>query len=108
MSIARVHWPDKVRSGDVVKVRLLIQHPMETGFRYDFSGTSIAKNVIHSMSAEYGGRVVFRARMGSGVAANPLLQFWVRPDQSGDIRVSWEDDQGVQGQVSARVEVLPA
>jgi len=42
------------------------------------------------------------------VAANPLLHFWVRPVQSGDIRVSWEDDQGVQGQVSARVEVLPA
>ena len=81
---------------------------METGFRYEFSGTSIAKNVIHSMSAEYGGRVVFRARMGSGVAANPLLQFWVRPDQSGDIRVVWEDDQGVKGQVSTRIEVLPA
>ena len=52
--------------------------------------------------------MVFRARMGSGVAANPLLQFWVRPDQSGDIRVVWEDDQGVKGQVSARIEVLPA
>ena len=46
--------------------------------------------------------------MGSGVAANPLLQFWVLPNESGDIRVVWEDDQGVQGQVSAWVEVLPA
>ena len=52
--------------------------------------------------------LVFRARMGSGVAANPLLHFWVRPVQSGDIRVVWEDDQGVKGQVSARIEVLPA
>ena len=105
--LARIQVASPVPRGQAVEVRLLIQHPMETGFRYDFSGTSIAKNVIHSMSAEYGGRVVFRARMGSGVAANPLLQFWVRPDQSGDIRVSWEDDQGVKGQVSARVEVLP-
>ncbi len=106
--LARIQVASPVPRGQAVEVRLLIQHPMETGFRYDFSGTSIAKNVIHSMSAEYGGRVVFRARMGSGVAANPLLQFWVRPDQSGDIRVVWEDDQGVKGQVSARVEVLPA
>ncbi len=106
--LARIQVASPVRRGQAMEVRLLIQHPMETGFRYEFSGTSIAKNVIHSMSAEYGGRVVFRARMGSGVAANPLLQFWVRPDQCGDIRVVWEDDQGVKGQVSARIEVLPA
>ena len=106
--LARIQVASPVRRGQAMEVRLLIQHPMETGFRYEFSGTSIAKNVIHSMSAEYGGRVVFRARMGSGVAANPLLQFWVRPDQSGDIRVVWEDDQGVKGQVSTRIEVLPA
>ena len=106
--LARIQVASPVRRGQAMEVRLLIQHPMETGFRYEFSGTSIAQNVIHSMSAEYGGRVVFRARMGSGVAANPLLQFWVRPDQSGDIRVVWEDDQGVKGQVSARIEVLPA
>ena len=106
--LARIQVASPVRRGQAMEVRLLIQHPMETGFRYEFSGTSIAKNVIHSLSAEYGGRVVFRARMGSGVAANPLLQFWVRPDQSGDIRVVWEDDQGVKGQVSARIEVLPA
>jgi len=106
--LARIQLSSPVRRGQAMEVRLLIQHPMETGFRYDFSGNSIAKNVIHSLSAEYGGRLVFRARMGSGVAANPLLQFWVRPDQSGDIRVVWEDDQGVRGQVSAWVEVLPA
>ena len=106
--LARIQVASPVRRGQAMEVRLLIQHPMETGFRYEFSGTSIAKNVIHSMSAEYGGRVVFRARMGSGVAANPLLQFWVRPDQSGAIRVVWEDDQGVKGQVSTRIEVLPA
>ena len=106
--LARIQVSSPVRRGQAVEVRLLVQHPMETGFRYDFSGTSIAKNVIHSLSAEYGGRTVFRARMGSGVAANPYLQFWVVPDQSGDIRVQWHDDQGASGQVSAWVEVLPA
>jgi len=106
--LARIQVSSPVRRGQAMEVRLLVQHPMETGFRYDFSGTSIAKNVIHSLSAEYGGRVVFRARMGSGVAANPLLQFWVLPERSGDIRVEWQDDQGAKGQVSAWVEVLPA
>ena len=106
--LARIQLSSPVRRGQAMAVRLLLQHPMETGFRYDFSGTSIAKNVIHTLSADYGGRTVFRAAMGSGVAANPLLQFWVMPDQSGEIRVQWQDDQGAQGQISAWVEVLPA
>ena len=50
--LARIQVSSPVRRGQAIEVRLLIQHPMETGFRYDFSGTSIAKNVIHSLSAE--------------------------------------------------------
>ena len=50
--LARIQVASPVRRGQAMEVRLLIQHPMETGFRYEFSGTSIAKNVIHSMSAE--------------------------------------------------------
>ncbi|NBX55481.1 MAG: thiosulfate oxidation carrier complex protein SoxZ [Betaproteobacteria bacterium] len=105
--LARIQVSSPVRRGQSMAVRLLLQHPMETGFRYDFSGTSIAKNVIHTLSAEYAGHTVFRARMGSGVAANPLLQFWVLPTQSGDLRVQWQDDLGVRGEVSTWVEVLP-
>ena len=81
---------------------------METGFRFDVLGSAIPKNVIHSLHASYGGRTVFRARLGSGVSANPYLQFWVVPEHSGELRVQWQDDAGVNGQVSTWVEVTPA
>ena len=51
-------------------VRLLVQHPVETGFRFDVLGNSAPKNVIHSLHASHRGRTVFRARLGSGGAAN--------------------------------------
>ena len=106
--LARLHVSSPVRRGQPMEVRLLVQHPMETGFRYDMLGSAIPKNVIHSLHATYGGRTVFRARLGSGVSANPYLQFWVVPEQSGELLVQWQDDQGQSGQVSTQVEVRAA
>jgi thiosulfate oxidation carrier complex protein SoxZ len=91
-----------------MEVRLLVQHPMETGVRFDVLGTSAPKNVIHSLHASYGGRTVFRARLGSGISANPFLQFWVVPEESGELLVQWQDDLGQKGEVRARVDVTPA
>ncbi len=105
---ARLQFPSPTPRGQPVQVRLLIQHPMETGFRLDMQGTLIAKNVIHSLQVTYGGRTVFRATLGSGVSANPYLQFWLVPEQSGEVQVQWQDDAGAVGQVSSRLDVTPA
>lgn len=104
--LARIQLSSPIRRGQPMEVRLLIQHPMETGFRFDVLGTAMPKNVVHSLHASYGGRTVFRARLGSGVAANPYFQFWLMPAQSGELLVQWQDDQGQSGQVSTRVEVM--
>jgi thiosulfate oxidation carrier complex protein SoxZ len=105
--LARIQLSSPARRGQPMEVRLLVQHPMETGFRFDVLGNSAPKNVIHSLHASYGGRTVFRARLGSGISANPYLQFWVVPEQSGELKVQWQDDLGETGQVSAWVEVTP-
>lgn len=105
---ARIQLSSPVRRGQPVQVRLLVEHPMETGFRFDFSGTAVTKNVIHSLQADYGGRTVLRASLGSGIAANPFLQFWLLPEDSAELRVQWQDDRGATGQISTRIEVPPA
>lgn len=105
--LARLQLVSPVRRGQALPVRLLVQHPMETGFRFEFSGSAVPKNVIHSLQADYGGRTVFKARLGAGIAANPFMQFWLLPERSGELRVQWQDDQGTTGQVSAWIEVPP-
>ena len=106
--LARIQLSSPVRRGQPMEVRLLVQHPMETGFRFDVLGTSTPKNVIHSLHASYGTRTVFRARLGSGISANPYLQFWVVPEESGELLVQWQDDLGQKGEVRTRVDVTPA
>ncbi len=102
---ARIQVPREARRGDLIEVRILIQHPMETGFRYDSLGRQTPRNVIHRFECRYGGVEVFRASMGAGIAANPYLRFFVRAGESGDIECRWVDQENVSGSASARVTV---
>ena len=97
---ARIQIPANPRRGDIVDVRLLVQHAMETGYRYDDNGKLVPRNVI-----TYGGREVFRARLTQGIAANPYLQFPLLVTDNGDIEISWVDDAGVRGSEKRALQV---
>jgi sulfur-oxidizing protein SoxZ len=90
--------------GFQTRVRLLIQHPMETGFRHDLDGNTIAKNVIHTLHVEFAGQRVFKATLGTGISADPFLEFQVHTPSSGELHVRWVDDAGQTG--AARQQVL--
>ena len=95
--LSRVQVPPSVKRGEVFAVRVALAHPMETGFRYDDNGKQTPYNVINSLVCRYNGAEVFRAEMGSGISANPYLQFYVRADDTGDITFEWVDDAGERG-----------
>ena len=102
---ARIQVQREARRGEIIEVRVLIQHPMETGFRYDAFGRQTPRNVIYSLHCRYGGVEVFRASMGAGIAANPYLRFFVRAERSGDIECRWVDQENASGYASAWVKV---
>ena len=101
--VARVQVPKEVKRGDLIPVRIAIQHPMETGFRFDHMGRAIPKNVVNTLTCRYNGVEVFRAEMGSGISANPYLQFFTRAVESGELVFEWADDAGERG--SERVAI---
>ena len=103
--VARVQLPRQARRGEVIEIRVLIQHAMETGFRFDVLGRPIAKNVINSLVVRYAGAEIFRAEMGSGIAANPYLQFYTVAGDSGEVEIAWVDDKGVRGAERAALTV---
>ena len=94
---ARIQVPARAKRGEVIEIRLLVQHPMETGYRYDDAGKSIPRNVITRLTCTYNGSEVLRADMTQGISANPYLQFHVLAQASGEVEIAWVDDQGVQG-----------
>lgn len=103
--LARVHVPQQARRGEVIAVRIAVQHPMETGFRYDVMGNAVPKNVINTLTCRYNGAEIFKAELGSGIAANPYLQFHLRAEASGELVFEWVDDSGARGSERAQVTV---
>lgn len=105
MPDSRVNVPARVRRGEPFEVRILIRHPMETGYRMDDSGRSIPRNVIRTFTCRYNGEVVFAARLSSGIAANPYLRFFVTAGEPGSLAFEWTDEAGIRGEDSAAVNV---
>ncbi len=91
---ARVRLPRSARAGDVVQVRTLINHPMETGNRRDADGNVVPRRIINRFTCEYDGEVVLDCDLGISVAANPFMEFDVKVDKSADFVFTWHDDDG--------------
>ena len=104
--LSRIQVPKEAKRGELITVRVAIQHPMETGFRYDLMGRPIPKNVVNTLTCRYNGVEVFRADMGSGISANPYLQFYVRAVASGELVFEWGDDAGERGSDRATITVI--
>jgi len=105
MTVARILVPPQAKRGELVEVRVAIQHPMETGFRMNNNGEVIPKNTISQFACRYNGTVVLSAEMGSGIAANPYLQFYFLARDSGNVEFVWQDDAGVKGAASSAIVV---
>jgi sulfur-oxidizing protein SoxZ len=103
---ARIQVPAQARRGEVIQVRILVQHPMETGYRYDDVGKPIPRNTIRTLSCRYNGEEILRVDMSSGIAANPYLQFFTRAEASGELEIEWIDDEGVKGSARQAVNVV--
>ncbi len=103
---ARLIVPPLVHAGEEFQVRLLIQHPMETGFRRDVRGDLIEANLLESLSLDFEGQPVFTARSMNALTANPFLAFVVAIKKSGGFNARWRDQRGNAGSISASVRVV--
>ena len=105
LMLGRLQVPPSVKKGEPFEVRVIVQHPMETGYRRDLNGQSIPTHIVDKLTCSLGGRLVFGAQLGTGIAANPYVQFYAVADASGELVVEWSDDQGNRGRATAAVNV---
>lgn len=102
---ARIKLPDEARKGDVIEIKTLIAHVMETGFRKDEKGRVIPRKIINKFTCEFNGRPVFSVDLEPGVAANPYIRFNARVEESGTFRFAWFDDDGTVTTAEQRITV---
>jgi sulfur-oxidizing protein SoxZ len=90
----RVKLPSEAKKGEVIVIKTLIAHVMETGLRKDQAGNTIPRRIINKFTCELNRKMVFSVDLEPAVAANPYLQFTARVEESGTFRFSWFDDDG--------------
>src|SRR5271166_6963765 len=91
---ARVSMPAEAKKGDVVEIKALVRHPMETGYRIDNVGEPIPRNIIKLFTVTYTGVEIFRMDMYPAISANPFLSFAIRASVTGELVFTWTDDRG--------------
>jgi len=106
MSKPRIRVPSQARKGEVIEIKTLVSHPMETGHRRDVWGQLIPRRILHTFTCTYNGEEVFRAEWHPAIAANPYLAFYTVATQSGRLRCEWVDDDGAVYATEADITVV--
>lgn len=97
--------PPVVRPGEVIEIRTLIAHPMETGHRADSNGQVVPRRIIRRFTCRLDAQVVFSAELHPAIAANPLIAFPLRAQASGTLEFLWEGDEGFVHRQTATLRV---
>ena len=105
MTKPRIRMPSQAKQGDVIEIKTLISHPMETGYRRDTQGQLIPRQIIRTFTCTYNGIEVFRADWHPAVAANPYLAFYTVATESGQLQFEWVDEAGTVYGAEAEITV---
>jgi sulfur-oxidizing protein SoxZ len=98
MARALINVPKTAKRGDVIEIKTLISHIMETGYRIGVTGQPIPRDIIDDFVCMYNGAEIFRAKLHPAIAANPFISFFTTATESGTLSFAWTDQHG-QSQV---------
>ncbi|ORE99208.1 thiosulfate oxidation carrier complex protein SoxZ [Aurantimonas sp. 22II-16-19i] len=90
----RVKVPKKASAGEIITIKTLISHDMESGQRKDKDGNLVPRQIINKFTCEFNGTKVFECDLDPAVAANPYFEFNAKVPESGTFKFTWVDDDG--------------
>lgn len=95
MAKPRVKVQKTAKAGDIIEVKTLMSHKMETGLRKDKkTGKLIPRNIINEFKASFDGKEVFKGKLHPAISANPYFSFHMKATKSGEFEFTWTDDSG--------------
>ena len=105
MANVLISAPKQARRGEIIEIKTLVSHPMETGHRRDQVGAAIPRDIIRRFVCTYNGTEVFRADLHPAIAANPFIVFSTVATESGTLKFEWTGDHGFSATESATITV---
>ena len=105
MASALINVPAKAKRGEIVEIKSLMSHIMETGFRHTAAGEVVPRDIITSFTCRFNGVEIFRADLFPAIAANPFITFFTVATDSGKFAFEWIGDKGFSETASASITV---
>ena len=105
MARALINVPATAKRGEIIEIKALASHSMETGYRRTQLGALIPRDIIRQFVCLYNGVEIFRAELHPAIAANPLFTFTAVATESGTITFRWTGDKGFSVTESTRITV---
>jgi sulfur-oxidizing protein SoxZ len=105
MASSLINVPARARRGEIIEIKTLMSHIMETGFRRIATGELVPRDIITSFTCRYNGEEVFRADLFPAIAANPFFAFTTVAMASGTFEFQWIGDHGFVETASAAITV---
>jgi len=90
----RVRVPAQAKKDEIIEIKTLISHEMESGQRRDAQGQTIPRRIIKAFEAKFNGKTFFQAEWQPSISANPYQAFFFKASESGEFQFSWSDDDG--------------
>ncbi|SDO46047.1 sulfur-oxidizing protein SoxZ [Lutimaribacter pacificus] len=90
----RVKAPKSASAGEVVTIKTLISHKMESGQRKNKDGSVIPRSIINRFTCEFNGTSVIDVKMEPAISTNPYFEFEATIPEAGDLKFTWYDDDG--------------
>jgi sulfur-oxidizing protein SoxZ len=100
-----INVPAKAKRGQVVEIKTLISHVMETGYRHTETGERVPRDIITEFVCTYNDEEVFHATLSPAVSANPFITFHTVATESGTLAFRWTGDNGFAETGTATIEV---
>jgi sulfur-oxidizing protein SoxZ len=105
MPSALINVPAKAKRGEIIEIKTLMSHIMETGYRRTADGAVVPRDIITSFACRYNGEEIFRADLFPAIAANPFITFFTIATESGKFEFEWIGDRGFSETASASITV---
>jgi len=102
---ALINVPARARRGEIIEIKTLVSHAMETGYRRTQLGAPIPRDIIRRFVCTYNGAEIFSADLHPAISANPYFAFFTVANESGTIAFLWTGDNGFSVTESAAIVV---
>ena len=90
----RVRVPSSAAVGDIITIKTLISHKMESGQRRDSDGNTIPRSIINRFTCDFNGENVIDVTLEPAISTNPFFEFQAIVPASGTFAFTWYDDDG--------------